>query len=323
MLTYKGVDYPGRHDALVSQELFDRVQSVLDASGVSGERRRTHNHYLKGTLWCQRCHEQGRRHRLIITKATGQRGVDYFYFLCRGRQEGECDLPYLPIEHVEDAVLQYWAGQRLSEGFIARVRENVQATLTETTASARLLCEQLTTQLAKIDRQEENLLDLAADASLATDKVRSRLTQLQAQRKEIKARLTDGDERLAQGAAVLEAQLDLLQHPQALYRRLNDHGRRLLNQAMFEELLVDREDLTVQVVGQTYTEPVCDLMLAAKAYRASTTSDWAPNNSRLTANGEPARGTLAALLSPVSLDRGSSRTAMVGNKGLEPLTPSV
>jgi hypothetical protein len=43
--------------------------------------------------------------------------------------------------------------------------------------------EQLMAELATIDRQEENLLDLAADAALATDKVRTRLTQLQSQRK--------------------------------------------------------------------------------------------------------------------------------------------
>jgi len=44
------------------------------------------------------------------------------------------------------------------------------------------------------------------------------------------------------------------------YRQLSDHGRRLLNQAMFKELLLDRDELTTQVVGQTYTEPVRDLM---------------------------------------------------------------
>lgn len=106
VLTYKRVVYPGRHKALVSQEVFDRVQAILDASGLAGERRRTHDHYLKGRLWCGRCHEQGRRGRLIITKATGRRGVDYFYFLYRGRQDGLCDLPYLPMEHVEDAALE-------------------------------------------------------------------------------------------------------------------------------------------------------------------------------------------------------------------------
>jgi site-specific DNA recombinase len=111
------------------------------------------------------------RHRLTTTSATGRNGTDYFYFLRSGRQEGVCDLPYLPMEHVEDAVLRYWGSQRLSEGYIQRVRENVQATLDATNASLLLLRERLTAKLANIDRQEENLLDLAADASLDRQRI--------------------------------------------------------------------------------------------------------------------------------------------------------
>jgi hypothetical protein len=133
VVTYEGVEYPGRHPALVSQELFDQVQSILDASGVSGERRRRHDHYLMGTLWCDRCDQRGERHRLILMKATGRRGTDYFYVLCRGRQEGICDLPYLAVEHVEEAVLRYWASQRLPDGFSQRVRDNLQGALDEAT----------------------------------------------------------------------------------------------------------------------------------------------------------------------------------------------
>jgi len=325
VITYNDAEYPGRHEALVSQELFDQVQAVLDASGVSGERRRTHDHYLKGTIWCDRCRENGRRHRLIITKATGRRGVDYFYFLCRGRQEGVCDLPHLPMEHVEEAVLRYWSTQRLSEDFIARVRTNLGTVVDEMTTSLRLMREQLKTELAKIDRQEENLLDLAADGSLPSDKVRTRLTRLQDERKDIQSRLATSDERLANGAAVLDTQLDLLEHPQELYRQLTDHGRRLLNQAVFFELFVeqDQDELTIQVVGQTYTEPVRDLMLAARAYEQQLSDNGATNANRSAKSGEPLQKTLAGLLHPDLLDGGWSKTAMVGNKGLEPLTPSV
>ena len=322
VLTYRGVEYPGRHRALVSQELFDRVQSRLDASGVSGERRRTHDHYLKGTVWCHRCHQRGSRGRLIVTKATGRRGNEYFYFLCRGRQEGVCDLPYLPLERVEEAVLRHWAGQRLSEAFIAQVRQSLQAVLDEATSGLSLLREQLTTELAKLDRQEENLLDLAADAALATDKLRSRLTRLNVRRIEVRERLGASDDRLAQGAAVLQAQLDLLRHPQDLYRRLNDHGRRLLNQAMFDELYVDQEDLAIQVIGQTYAEPVHDLMLAAQAHHERSIGSLA-NESRPAVYDGPAQESLADLLQPVSLDGGWSKTAMVELRGLEPLTPSM
>jgi site-specific DNA recombinase len=321
VVTYNGAEYEGRHPALVSQELFDRVQAILDASGVSGERRRTHDHYLKGTLWCDRCNQAGRRYRLIITKTTNRHGTDYFYFLCRGRQEGVCDLPHLPMEHIEDAVLRYWATQRLSEKFTIRVRENLEAVLSELNTSLRLLHEQLTTELARLDVEEENLLDLAADSAFDTAKIRTRLTGLQAKRREIRNRLGNSDERMTKGAAVLKFQLDLLQNPQELYRRLSDHGRRLLNQATFDELLVDqdRDERTIRVVGQTYTEPVRDLMLAARAFREQTEPVAAMNASLRPVDGE-LRGTLAGLLSPVSLDGGWSKTAMVELWGFEPQT---
>jgi len=40
----------GRHEPLVSEELFERVQRVLNAHSGAGVRSRTHNHYLKGLL---------------------------------------------------------------------------------------------------------------------------------------------------------------------------------------------------------------------------------------------------------------------------------
>ncbi len=325
IVTFKGIEYPGRHEPLVSQELFDHVQVILDARGVAGERKRVHDHYLKGSLWCARCHAHDRRGRLIITKVTNRHGADYWYFLCRGRQDGICDLPYLPMEHVEDAVIDHWGTQTLPEDFVMRARANVTATLDDTNASARLLHEQLTAELAKIDVQEENLLDLAADASLATDKIRTRLTRLQNQRHGIQKRLKATDDGMEQGAAVLLSQLDLLAHPQALYQRVPDQGRRLLNQAMFDELLIDRgDDLETKVVDQTYTEPVRGLMASARAFRQHAAATSLAYDNRPTANGEPAIwGTLAGLLDPVSLDGGSSRTAMVELRGFEPLTPSM
>jgi hypothetical protein len=128
---------------------------------------------------------------------------------------------------------------------------------------------------------------------------------------------------MASGAAVLETQLDLLQHPQELYRQLSDHGRRLLNQATFDEILIDQDpdDLTIRVVGQTYTEPVRDLMLAARAYREQFDHEPTTNASRTAMMMDgPVQGSLAALLSPVSLDGGWSKTAMVGRVGIEPTT---
>ena len=363
IVTYNGAEYPGRHEPLVTQELFDQVQRMLDASGVSGERRRVHEHYLKGSLWCGRCHQQEISSRLILTKATGRLGVDYFYFLCRGRQEGFCDLPHLPLERVEDKILNFWQGEHLDEQFVTDLEASMTTTLAEMQTSTRLLHEQLTAELAKLDRQEENLLDLAADGSLDTAKVRSRITRLQAQRREIQKRLDQGDDRLEQGAAVLRIQLDLLRQPGKLYRQLPDKERRILNQAMFERIYLNEARGEIHVAERQYAEPVRDLMddgteLAEPAGEATgrpngqargrrrpgdrrqpprprgrarrtgrTAEAAAPNrrlkNSRPAEDGGPDLDTKAGWLRSVQLDGGWSKTAMVGDEGIEPATSSV
>jgi hypothetical protein len=50
IVTYKGVQYPGRHQPLICPAVFERVQAVLDAHNTAGERHRTHHHYLKGSV---------------------------------------------------------------------------------------------------------------------------------------------------------------------------------------------------------------------------------------------------------------------------------
>jgi hypothetical protein len=51
-LTYKGEEYEGRHEPLISPELFQRVQEVIEERSGSGIRKRRIHHYLKGILWC-------------------------------------------------------------------------------------------------------------------------------------------------------------------------------------------------------------------------------------------------------------------------------
>ena len=321
-----GTQYPGRHQPLVTPDLFDRVQTLLDATSTSAERRRTHEHYLKGSLWCARCHTRGTRSRLTFNQSTGKHGQRYDYFFCLNRRTGTCDLPHLPTEYVEDAVTRYWSTQRLPEDFTTRVRHDLNDVLTETSTSRQLLHQQLTTELAAIDRKEENLLDLAADGDpdLADGKLRTRLTRLATQKRQIHERLTETDDHLRQGAAVLETQLELLHRPDELYRQLTNHGRRLLNQAIFEELLIDQtpDTHTPDITGQTYTEPVHDLMTAAHPH--TTTATTSTNDVGPAVTGGPNTAvSQVALPTPIPQDRSWNKATLVELRRFELLTPSM
>jgi hypothetical protein len=107
-LTYRNEELPGRHEPLIDQHLFDRVQAVLDTRTTSGERRRVHHHYLKGTLYCGHRHQEGTTGRMIIQHAV-TRSDEYTYFFCRNRQQRTCPAPYVNVAVAEQAVERYYA----------------------------------------------------------------------------------------------------------------------------------------------------------------------------------------------------------------------
>ncbi len=243
---YKGDIYPGNHEPLVDEELFQRVQEVRDLRSAKGQRDRVHQHYLKGGLFCQRCHLQGRTSRLIFTQPTGRAGKKYGYFVCRGRQDGYCDLPHLRIEDVEDAIVEHYRTFRLPTTFITDVRAVLDHTLSNEQAATKELHASLTRRLRDLDTQENRLVDALADSSLPSDKIRAKLRDITIQKNRLAIGLTDASAELATGADVLRHSLDLLVDPHAMYLGGTDQIRRLLNRTFFEAFYLDQTtDTTV------------------------------------------------------------------------------
>jgi site-specific DNA recombinase len=305
-ITYDGELIPGRHERLVSDELFDRTQAILDGRGGPGERRRRHHHYLKGSLWCGSCHEEGVESRMIMQWATGRRGGRYRYFFCRRKQQHLCQGRYVEGDALEDAVVEFYGTLRFPSDLASSLREVMQETLDEEERSCKLVHQQLTAQLARLDTQEENLLDLVANGGQSSAKVKQRLNVIQRERRQIVQQLEQTGERLAIGAALIEDALKLLHDPQGLYEQMAPEERRLMNQAVYAKLYV-YEDTEIEAI----LNPPFDELLEAK--QALTR----PNRSGTHATNRPR--TLAGVL----LDGGSNKRVMVGVMGLEPTTSTM
>jgi site-specific DNA recombinase len=182
----------------------------------------------------------------------------------------------------------------------------MQETLDEEERSCKLVHQQLTAQLARLDTQEENLLDLVANGGQSSAKVKQRLNVIQRERRQIVQQLEQTGERLAIGAALIEDALKLLHDPQGLYEQMAPEERRLMNQAVYAKLYV-YEDTEIEAI----LNPPFDELLEAK--QALTR----PNRSGTHATNRPR--TLAGVL----LDGGSNKRVMVGVMGLEPTTSTM
>ena len=320
LLTYKGEYFAGRHEPLIDQDLFDRAQEVMDARSRRGQRDRVHMHYLKGMLFCDRCHQAGRTCRLVFTETPSRTGDVYGYFKCRGRQEGLCDLPYLPVALVERAVVDHYASLALPESFLDDMTARLQEALADEQQTTSHLHANLQKQLAQLDQQEERLLDLAVDGSLPQSKIRERLYKIEIERKRTREALTGTSEQLAIGAAVLRLGVDLLRDPQALYRQAPDLARRALDQTFYQRFYLDDGG---RVASSVMNPPFNELHDAARAEaRECVESEVAtrPTNKAPSTNAEGLGGTATGLLPPDPQVGVWNRTVLVAGAGFEPAT---
>jgi site-specific DNA recombinase len=154
IVEWGGVQYPGRHKALISRPLFERVQEVLHDRNRAGVRERTHDHYLKGLLYCGEC---GRR--LSLTLAKGK----YLYLYCLGqknalRHQTGCTQPYLMVDQAEQMVESLYRTVQLPPELVERLEQELEGEIVERQSTAADLRVALTKRLAALADERQKLL---------------------------------------------------------------------------------------------------------------------------------------------------------------------
>lgn len=337
---YKGDAYPGRHEPIIGQDLFDQVQEVLSSRSGAGSRDRIHNHFLKGMLYCGKCLKLGRQSRVIYTEAKGRGGTIHEYFFCRARQEGKCDLPYLPAYLVEDSVADSYSRLVLDEDFKQDVRRRLEEALLGEQKDIKEMYARYTNQLKEVEAKESRLVDVAADGILPTSKVREKMHELRVQRSRIEDSLANIGEEIAVGGQLLTKALDQIADPKAYYEKATDKVRRLLNESFFLRFFVYQDG----AVGADLNEPFDDIFAAQTAFRSSKTprAVSVPGSSQSSQIG-PFLGDSGVLarqfpdikngadfstpsllfkLKSVYSNHGSNKATLVGMTGFEPATSS-
>ena len=312
-IRHKGKVYKGRHDALISEDLFDQVQAVLAAHKLSGERDRKHSHYLKGSIFCGLC---GRR--LTYSRNKGNGGF-YEYFVCVANQRHECAQPAQRVDHVEAAIERHYATVRLSEAERERVQRAVEDHLAKLTGVSGEEIARCNRVLENLKNQERKLLAAHYADEISKELFSEEQARLKRERSDaeaIVARLTvDHDDLLTALALALRlATYDL----QDLYLRASPQIRRLMNQALFEFIWICHDD----VAGSQLASPFYELhALGETGHHAGAARKPGATEravAGVVAGSAPETGKAPA--GAEALDHGSIRTKLVELAGLEPAT---
>lgn len=234
ILTYCGVEYPGNHEPLISQGLFDRVQQTLN-SRRQGERRRKHDHFLKSTAWCGDCGS-----RMILQKPTNHQGLQYEYFVCNGRlsKRTNCQMSAVPVGWLEGQMEELYRRIQVPPEILDLMRPRLKEQLQLHNASRDEERNQLKAQEQAIRRKQEKLLEAFYDQALPMELMAREQKQLEQSLAQVERRLKsfEGDD--VEQDALLDTALRLTSNCYSAHTKASPAQKRLQNQVFFEKVLI-------------------------------------------------------------------------------------
>jgi hypothetical protein len=234
-VAFKGVEYPGQHDAIISQELFGRVQETMRARDASGERKRKHVHYLKGTLYCGEC---GGRMSYALAKGR------YEYFYCLGQKKGlGCSQSYADATRIEKAVEGLYSDIEISPEWATKLRTRLEEETVARSASSLKEKKSLTKKVDDLTGEQYKLMQAYYAEAVPLEMLKVEQVRLSAEIMLCEERLKTLNAQSQQAERVLELAIKLAGSCQNAYRKARPDTRRLFNQAFFEAIYIEDKEL--------------------------------------------------------------------------------
>jgi site-specific DNA recombinase len=309
---FEGIWHPGRHDALVSEETWQRAQEVSASRVRSREKPQQHAHPLKGTIACGNCGEL-----LGVEMVRNRQGKQYEYFYCLGRQKRRtnCEFRAVPISLVEQAVEEHWRTVSITESHRDVVRKAV-------TDHIDILIPERDKRVREAERQTKQLKD-ERDALLRAHYAGAvPIDQLRDEQERIASALAVAQSEVSarrlgrnQLAVSLDRALNLLSDAHTQYKRSGGLQRRQMNQAVFQRLFI-HDDEIAKVERTDLYERLLAPDLADRLRTERCGSPAAPRNTSETCEDPPKRKNLR----PEPQVVGSNFPTLVAGTGFEPAT---
>ena len=310
VVMYHGVEYPGKHVPLVSAEVFKRVQEVLAAHNLAGERHWRHEQYLKGTIFCAKCGA-----RLSLTHATGHGGT-YVYFYCLGRKANglSCWQKALQVELVEERVEKFWQGVRITPERVEELRTVLADGLEDARADAEREKRLQQSRITKLVTERKKLLDAYYHGAVPMDLLGSEQDRIGAAMDHAQRRLDESNKEFDGVEHTLNQAIGWASSLPEAYRFANDKIRRQLNQAVFRRLMLFEDGVT----AYEYTDGM-EVLLEGNPQVVPMPERFEGTALR---DAKPSKFSLGGLGNHIGIAfaQGLDVIHLVGAKGLEPPT---
>jgi site-specific DNA recombinase len=254
IVTFRGVEYQGKHQPIVAEDVWDQVQTILDGNR-NGEKRREHPHYLKGTIFCGHC-----KSRLCVTYSTGRNDKKYPYYFCVGRHQKRavCNLKHRPLSLVESQIEEHYRIVQLTAQGLDFTADMIRTEIAAAQEDIQVQRQRQQERLLRLDDERTKLLQAHYAGAVPLDLMKKEQERIANAMNKAEAALAVTEYTADQIEITIEHAVAFAMNCHDAYMAADDVVRREMNQAFFDWILVTEDG----VVEWAYNQPFAMLMSA-------------------------------------------------------------
>ena len=227
IVPYKGQEFIGQHEAVVSEEIYNRLIETVKMRSKT----RTERHYLlSGKIYCGKC---GAKYRY---QKWGKRLICYCYSQQKSKpkfiKDPNCQNKRWDSFEIEDAVLECLFAMALDENLF---RTNYK--LTEVN-----VLEEYENRLIKVQKQIENLVNFIAD-DIAVEVTKKKLENLETEKETLEKEISDIKNKNEKNIN----KLDILKNLQSSWFNMTFDEQRLIIEHIVDKVIVTNNNIDIKL----------------------------------------------------------------------------
>ena len=200
---YKGVETPGGMPRILEDDLFYRVQEIMNRNKTAPARTHGEGEYLLTTkLFCGHCKEM-----MVGYGGTGKAKKQYHYYICKSARKKKCDKKIVSKSYIENRVIDECL-KMLTDDKMKYIAQMVAAECNK--SPDNLSIKELKKAIKEVDLAIENLWK-GIEQGKSVEMLTERLNQRQAEKEELETQLAiENNKRINLSEAQILAFLDYI-----------------------------------------------------------------------------------------------------------------
>jgi site-specific DNA recombinase len=172
-VTFAGKDYLGKHEPIITEEQFNRVQVLLERHKGKNANKAKES-LLSGLIECAHCRES----YMTTMSNVDKYGKKYRYYICKARR--------FPSEYDEKCMNKIWSAKKL-EGLLIEEINNL--IIDKKVAKDKAPKIDYAKQIKKVEEKMERTLSLYINSKIPVDLLNKQIMELETEKEQLQNKL--------------------------------------------------------------------------------------------------------------------------------------